>query len=141
MGCTQSSEKKDAESDKKHKAAVPNDYTGGTNQNQVEHLINTSGPADPKSNPTFVSPFADQSRELPPIPSDGPVPNEENLYLARYSYDARTSEDLSFKKGEQLLIIGDTEGDWWMGKSMTTGKEGYIPRNYVAPLSSYESEE
>ena len=64
----------------------------------------------------------------------------EDVYLAQYSYDARTSEDLSFTKGEKL-IIDNTKGDWWMGKSLTTGKEGYIPRNYLAPIANYELEE
>ena len=38
-------------------------------------------------------------------------------------------------------IIGGTDGDWWMAHSVTSGREGYIPRNYVAPLSSFEAEE
>jgi len=139
MGCTQSSEKKDPPEQpvvKNHQpAAVPNNYTDTNTHNKVELAINTSGAAEQKSN------LPVETRELPPVPPDSPPPNEENLYLARYSYDARTSEDLSFKKGEKLLIIGDTVGDWWMGKSLTTGKEGYIPRNYVAPVTSYESEE
>lgn len=136
MGCTQSSEKKDPEPDKKQQTAVPNDYTDSSKPNQVEPVNNTLAAPGPKSNPP-----ADPTRELPPVPPDSPLSDEENVYLARYSYDARTSEDLSFKKGERLLIIGGTEGDWWMGKSLTTGKEGYIPRNYVAPATSYESEE
>ena len=64
----------------------------------------------------------------------------EDVYLAKYSYDARISEDLSFTKGEKL-IIDSTKGDWWMGKSLTTGKEGYIPRNYLVPIANYELEE
>lgn len=136
MGCSQSSEKKDTETDKKKQTAVPNDYTDSGAKNQVEPATNTPGAPDPK-----VNAIAEPTRELPPVPPESPPPSEENVYLARYSYAARTSEDLSFKKGERLLIIGDTEGDWWMGKSLTTGKEGYIPRNYVAPVTSYESEE
>ena len=65
----------------------------------------------------------------------------EDVYLAQYSYDARTSEDLSFTKDEKLLITDNTEGDWWIGKSLMTGKEGYIPSNYIAPIVSYELEE
>ena len=98
---------------------------------------------------TFKDPFsnsqsnlhADQTRELPPVPPESPPPSKENIYLARYSYNARTSEDLSFTKGDKLLIIGGTEGNRWMGKSLVTGKEGYIPRNYVVPITNYESEE
>ena len=35
------------------------------------------------------------------------------LFVALYDYDARTDEDLSFKKGEHLEILNDTQGDWW----------------------------
>lgn len=133
MGCSQSSAKDDEKVDEKR--AVANNYVDNGGQKAVDSTI-TPATMVQKSN----DPPADQ-RELPPVPPESPPPDEENLYLARYSYEARTSEDLSFKKGEKLLVIGSTEGDWWMGKSLTSGKEGYIPRNYVAPVTSYESEE
>ena len=39
------------------------------------------------------------------------------------------------------MVIGGTEGDWWMARSLVTSREGYIPRNNVALLESYEAEE
>ncbi|XP_059140583.1 tyrosine-protein kinase Src42A-like [Physella acuta] len=69
------------------------------------------------------------------VPS-GPL----KVFVALYDYDARTDEDLSFRKGEHLEIINDTQGDWWYARSKTTKKEGYIPSNYVANLKSLESE-
>lgn len=63
------------------------------------------------------------------------------MFVGRYRYAARTQEDLSFEKGEKLVVSGGTDGDWWLAKSLLTGKEGYIPRNYVAPLKSFEAEE
>ena len=62
------------------------------------------------------------------------------VFVALYDYDARTDEDLSFRKGEHLEIINDTQGDWWYARSKTTKSEGYIPSNYVAKLKSLESE-
>ena len=62
------------------------------------------------------------------------------LFVALYDYEARTDEDLSFKKGEILGILNDTQGDWWYAVSKTTNSEGYIPSNYVAKLKSLESE-
>lgn len=32
------------------------------------------------------------------------------VFVALYDYDARTEEDLSFKKGENLIILNDTQG-------------------------------
>ena len=63
------------------------------------------------------------------------------VYLARYAYQARTAEDLSFEKGERLLIIGGQESDWWFAKSLKSQREGYIPRNYIAEAQTYEAEE
>ena len=66
--------------------------------------------------------------------------NQNKIFVALYDYDARTDEDLSFKKGEHLYIINDTQGEWWFAKSHTTKQEGYIPSNYVAKLQSVEAE-
>lgn len=63
------------------------------------------------------------------------------MYVGRYKYAARTQEDLSFEKGEKLLVTSGLDGDWWMAKSVLTGREGYIPRNYVAQVTSFEAEE
>ena len=59
----------------------------------------------------------------------------KDVYVASASYDAKKPEDLSFTKGEKLLITKQTKNVWWIGKSLTTGKEGYIPFNYVAPVT------
>ncbi|XP_053202561.1 tyrosine-protein kinase Src42A-like [Panonychus citri] len=66
--------------------------------------------------------------------------NNSKVFVALYDYDARTEEDLSFKKGEHLIVVNDTQGDWWYAKSKSTKLEGYIPSNYVAKLSSIEAE-
>ena len=39
--------------------------------------------------------------ELPPGP---PAANLGAVFIARYAYQARTAEDLSFEKGEQLIV-------------------------------------
>lgn len=42
----------------------------------------------------------------PPLPSvPSPLPEDDgSLFIARYAYQARTSEDLSFEKGEHLKV-------------------------------------
>lgn len=66
--------------------------------------------------------------------------NAAKIFVALYDYDARTDEDLSFKKGEHLEVKNDTQGDWWLAVSRVTKCEGYIPSNYVAKLKSIEAE-
>ena len=62
------------------------------------------------------------------------------MFGGKYDYDSRADDDLSFKKGDLLYII-NTDGDWWFAQAMATGKEGYIPGNYVAEWGSLEAEE
>ncbi|XP_052777179.1 tyrosine-protein kinase SRK2-like [Mya arenaria] len=67
--------------------------------------------------------------------------------FALYDYNARTQEDLTFRKGEVLeLIEGITEDneDWCYARHIypkcnNHQKEGYVPRNYVALEESLES--
>ncbi|XP_035285042.1 tyrosine-protein kinase Fyn-like isoform X9 [Anguilla anguilla] len=61
------------------------------------------------------------------------------LFVALYDYEARTEDDLSFRKGEKFQILNSAEGDWWEACSLTTGGTGYIPSNYVAPVDSIQS--
>ncbi len=94
----------------------------------------TKDPAPPPTQPTQV---LSQTLSLP-------TPHQQSaasIFVALYDYDARISEDLSFKKGERLQIINTADGDWWFARSLTTNQEGYIPSTYVAPDKSYEAEE
>ncbi len=74
------------------------------------------------------------------LPLGPPGVSGNKVFVALYDYDARTDEDLSFKKGEHLEILNDTQGDWWFARSKATKLEGYIPSNYVAKLKSIEAE-
>lgn len=92
--------------------------------------------------------------QTPPVPTPPPDPIRSavnqvsdtsevpptRIFVALYDYDARTDEDLSFRKGEHLEILNDTQGDWWLARSKKTKQEGYIPSNYVARLQSIEAE-
>lgn len=78
------------------------------------------------------------ARAPPASQQDADAPSR--VFVALYDYDARTDEDLSFRKGEHLEILNDTQGDWWLARSKKTKQEGYIPSNYVARLQSIEAE-
>ena len=83
-----------------------------------------------------------QQQQAPvPMPKP-PVPDPNYpVYVGKYDYDSRTDDDLSFKKGELLYIISTDEGDWWFARCKDTGKEGYIPSNYVAEWKRLDAEE
>lgn len=110
-------------------ALVANNTNSNRNPDRDRAAANPNGPrynSTPQTQPSV--------KNVPP-----PV-NPMKLYVALYDYEARTNEDLSFKKGTQLEILNDTQGDWWYARSLTTGKEGYIPSNYIAQSKSLESE-
>ncbi|XP_036603306.1 tyrosine-protein kinase Fgr [Trichosurus vulpecula] len=99
------------------------------------HLPNLKNfsPKQPVSMPAFVNP-------IPPKP--GVIAGAGvTLFIALYGYDARTEDDLTFTKGEKFHILNNTEGDWWEARSLSSGRTGYIPSNYVAPVNSIQAEE
>ncbi|KAM9759070.1 proto-oncogene tyrosine-protein kinase Src-like isoform 2-T2 [Menidia menidia] len=74
-------------------------------------------------------------------PQRGPLAGGVTTFVALYDYESRTASDLTFRKGDRLQIVNNTEGDWWLARSLTTGESGYIPSNYVAPSDSIQAEE
>ncbi|KAG5896400.1 hypothetical protein JTB14_022488 [Gonioctena quinquepunctata] len=97
-----------------------------------------------EDHPSQPNPIPTPPSEVPRAPPLGnstePEQPSARIFVALYDYDARTDEDLSFRKGEHLEILNDTQGDWWLARSKRTRQEGYIPSNYVAKLKSIEAE-
>ena len=48
---------------------------------------------------------------------------------ALYDFTGRTDRELSFKKGDNLLLYTKASPEWWEGAF--AGKEGLVPANYV----------
>jgi len=79
--------------------------------------------------------------ESPP-PSGPPVrrisPPQPNLQRAKalWSYNENGSEpnDLSFRAGDIIEVITETNADWWTGR--LNGKQGLFPSNYVEKIPS-----
>ncbi|VDM35217.1 unnamed protein product [Hydatigera taeniaeformis] len=62
-------------------------------------------------------------------------------YVALHDYAARVEDDLSMLKGQHFYIMDRSQGYWWYAKCTDTGKMGYVPFNYLAPIASLESNE
>ncbi|XP_078495691.1 tyrosine-protein kinase Src42A [Ciona intestinalis] len=80
-----------------------------------------------------------QDRPAPPIPQI-----EEDIYIALYDYVARTNEDLTFKKGDSMVILNKSE-NWSIARLLDPNPlysvtEGYIPTNHVKKQSSVVSQ-
>lgn len=64
--------------------------------------------------------------------SDCPVPlaYETIEAIAIHDYEARSSEEISFRKGQSVYVVQQTDdGNWWDG--FLGSKRGYIPTQYV----------
>ena len=115
---------------------------------QSESIVDQKGVVSLASvNPVMGAVAAAQDKTASPVigrdnAATGLAASSSNLplFVALYDYEARTDEDLSFKKMEILEILNDAQGDWWYARSKTTKLEGYIPSNYVAKVKSLESE-
>lgn len=53
-----------------------------------------------------------QTPTIPPQPETEQQSTNTKIFVALYDYDARTDEDLSFRKGEHLEILNDTQVRW-----------------------------
>ncbi|EMP27210.1 Tyrosine-protein kinase Blk [Chelonia mydas] len=64
---------------------------------------------------------------------------DEDFMIVLYDFASTSDRDLELTKGEKLQILS-RDGDWWLAKSLTTGKKGYVPSNFVAQMDALEVE-
>ncbi|XP_032188150.1 tyrosine-protein kinase Blk [Mustela erminea] len=76
---------------------------------------------------------------LTPAPPDTCPDQEERFVVALYDYSSVNDRDLQMLKGEKLQILKEV-GDWWLARSLITGREGYVPSNFVARVETLEVE-
>ena len=48
---------------------------------------------------------------------------------ALYDFNARSSREVDFRKGDSISLFKQVSGDWWRGS--VNGKEGLIPDKYI----------
>ncbi|KRY15294.1 Apoptosis-stimulating of p53 protein 2 [Trichinella patagoniensis] len=57
------------------------------------------------------------------------------IVYAAYSYDPERDDELGFEKDDQLRVLAkDLDGfsGWWRAFDPKSGREGYVPRNYLS---------
>ncbi|KAL7876227.1 hypothetical protein AOLI_G00111900 [Acnodon oligacanthus] len=121
---------------------TPQNQAPHTTTHSTSHTVTHTSTLVPFGGTADITPFGGTSYN--PAGSStfpGSVAGGVTFFVALYDYEARTTDDLSFKKGERFQIINNTEGDWWEACSLSSGLQGYIPSNYVAPADSIQAEE
>lgn len=51
------------------------------------------------------------------------------MVKARFNFKQNNEDELSFSKGEMILVTRQEEGGWWEGS--LNGRTGWFPSNYV----------
>jgi hypothetical protein len=71
-----------------------------------------------------------KTQPLPPPPGPAvPEVQTGELYKALYDYDARTEDDLAFRKGDVLVVVNSSDGDWWEAQMEgDSSRHGYVLR-------------
>lgn len=77
----------------------------GVNHN--EELQSAVQPSSPQQ--IVVHPQESQPQPVQQIIDSETSSSNAKIFVALYDYDARTDEDLSFRKGEHLEILNDTQ--------------------------------
>ncbi|KAL9696473.1 hypothetical protein quinque_016052 [Culex quinquefasciatus] len=77
---------------------------GGPNAIDSDPVMPNNQVATPPQDPQAIR------QPMPAIPDPGSDSiSTAKIFVALYDYDARTDEDLSFRKGEHLEILNDTQ--------------------------------
>ncbi|PVU89477.1 hypothetical protein BB561_005336 [Smittium simulii] len=111
------------------------DLTRGDNPPQYESTSNTGTDyPNEKLTPGRNSNLSQSSRRVPPPPPNPPAQQSVSMpkvASALYSFEGQAPGDLSFNKGDKIVIIKstDTQNDWWEGSCK--GITGQFPANYV----------
>lgn len=64
------------------------------------------------------------------------------IYVALFDYEARSNSDITFKKGDLMEVLPQTEArDWLMVKHLISKKRGLVPASFVAIKDSMQAQE
>jgi len=65
-------------------------------------------------------------------PLNEPSAKKEDLICeALYNYEKTRDDELQLYKGQKILILEESEDDWWRGRNLENGQDGWFPSNYV----------
>ncbi|XP_022533366.2 tyrosine-protein kinase Lyn [Astyanax mexicanus] len=98
----------------------------------------TRDPTQPGSNAKNLPLLPGQTLQRADDTTD--TSNKEIVAVAKFAYEAVNASQLTFRKGEKFRIL-EKNSDWWKAKSLTSGKEGIIPSNYVEEEESLDTNE
>ena len=65
---------------------------------------------------------------------------DSNEVLALYDYEGSSATELSFRKGDKIVVYGQYDKHWWKGQ-VGDDQVGMFPASYVVGLERFDVEE
>ncbi|KAL5485698.1 hypothetical protein ACEPAI_6739 [Sanghuangporus weigelae] len=87
-------------------------------------------PSEPERAPSPPKAVMMPTRRIVPPP---PPHVQQAKALWDYNADGSDPNDLSFRSGDIIEIVSETNADWWTGR-LPNGRQGLFPSNYVEKL-------
>ena len=56
------------------------------------------------------------------------------IVVAKFNYEPSRDDELELFKGQQVLVLEQSEDAWWRGRNEESGQDGWFPSNYVEPV-------
>ncbi|KAI8149986.1 hypothetical protein BJV82DRAFT_585388 [Fennellomyces sp. T-0311] len=76
----------------------------------------------------------------PPVVVE-PAAQEGKEYTAQWAYNGQGEDDLSFEQDATIVVLNDSDPDWWYGTVKGTSQTGYFPKTYVQEPESATADE
>lgn len=67
---------------------------------------------------------------FPDTPTKKQNLTSQHFAIAKYSYEAQQSDELSLSKGDKIVVLEKSSDGWWRGE-LGNEKVGWFPSNYV----------
>lgn len=130
-------------------AATWSKIKGGSSADKVNRqisVVSNTSEARANSRGSGSGPALLNSSQSPGSRSNAPLPTPpvnkggngsgnsggQKVVIALYAYEGRDDGELSFEKNDKLVVVDDSEPDWWLAyRLMNPDRRGYIPMNFV----------
>jgi len=76
-----------------------------------------------------------------PIPFPNELVLEKPNYIALFDYEQATTDDMTIKKNDPLIVMNKNHPDWWLAKNLRTKQTGYVPYNYITSIDDLQIKE
>ncbi|XP_044856630.1 rho GTPase-activating protein 4 isoform X2 [Mauremys mutica] len=99
-----------------------------------------AAPPDEDGETLPLDPAAEESEGDGP-PETSATPSEDDPEappeaVARFSYEGRSAQELSFQPGDRIRLLAKASPDWWRGE--LGGARGLVPHKYISLIPSAE---